>query len=169
MRLLNLICPFGALTLLGISWAFGLVKEDEILVRWAFDEGNGTIVQDSVSNSTPLFLDPAVNWGWEGNGTALSRYSMDISDAQAFAYAESNEMLHATTSFSQMIWFKTNGLPDDWSLLLGKREQLSFSYFTQINPGGGKLRVFLESQRTCRAIYIHWTSRFPLGSMELLN
>ena len=139
MRLFVLLCFALTWTLSIPSIVLGLVQQDKILLRWAFDEGNGTIVQDIVSNSTPLFLDPAANWGWEGNGTALSKYSLDISDAQAFAYAESNEMLLATQSFSQMIWFKTNGLPDDWSQLLGKREQLSFSYFTQINPGGETL------------------------------
>ena len=138
---------------------YGLVREDNLLIRWAFDEGNGTIVADSVSNSTPLFLDPAARWGEEADGNALSRYSLDISDAQAFAYAESSEMLHVTDSFSLLIWFKTNGLPDDWSQILGKREQLSFSYFTQINPGGETV----ESSYRLTGQSSQFTSTGPVG------
>ena len=136
MRLLKLTCPVLVWTLSGLSVSFGLVKDDNLLIRWAFDEGTGSIVADSVSNST-LFV--SRSWqlvGKRRRWKCSSRFSLDISDAQAFAYAESNEMLHVTDSFSLLLWFKTNGLPDDWTQILGKREQLSFSYFTQINPGG---------------------------------
>jgi len=142
MRLLKLTNLFLVWYLTALQCiSFALVKEDNLLVRWAFDEGNGSLVADSVGNSATLFLDPAVTWGWEGNGTALSHYSMDLSEAQGFGYAEPNENLQVTSSFSLLLWFKTNGIPDDWSQLLGKRETLSFSYFTQINPGGESIET----------------------------
>ena len=65
---------------------YGLVREDNLLIRWAFDEGNGTIVADNVSNSTPLFLDPAARWG---SGNALSDIPSISVTPKPTAYAES--------------------------------------------------------------------------------
>ena len=55
MCLLNMTRPIMVTTLLGVSSALGITHQDDLLIRWAFDEGNGSIVADSVSNSTPLF------------------------------------------------------------------------------------------------------------------
>ena len=144
MRLLTLLCS----TLVGICFAnsllFGLVHEENLLARWSFDEGNGSIVNDFFSGGSPLFMQGS-NWGQEKDGHALSRFSMDISTGEGFALVDANRKFQVTSSYSIMLWFKTNGLPDDYAQLLSKRESTIYSYLFQINPGGTSLEALYRA------------------------
>ena len=111
-----------------------IVQKDHLIARWSFDEGNGTIVQNSVTGGSPLFMNLG-NWGEEEDGNALSKYSMDISEGTGFAVLKETENFKSL-SYSILLWFKTNGLPDDYAQLLSKRESTNYSYLFQIKPGG---------------------------------
>ena len=113
--------------------ANGLVREENLLARWSFDEGNGSIVNDSVIGGSPLFMNLG-KWGNEENGNALSKFSMDISEGTGFAVLEGNRKFQVSSSYSILLWFKTNGLPDDYAQILSKRESTNYSYLFQIKP-----------------------------------
>ncbi len=134
MRLLTLLCS----TLVGICFAnsllFGLVQEENLLARWSFDEGNGSIVNDSVIGGSPLFMNLG-KWGEEENGNALSKFSMDISEGTGFALLEANRKFQVTSSYSILLWFKTNGLPDDYAQILSKRESTNILISFRLSPG----------------------------------
>ncbi|HAF58755.1 MAG TPA: hypothetical protein DCL00_04120, partial [Opitutae bacterium] len=125
--------------------AFGLVKEDALIARWSFDEGNGSIVNDSVIGGSPLFMNLG-KWGNEENGNALSKFSMDISEGTGFAILEGDRKFQVTSSYSILLWFKTNGLPDDYAQLLSKRESTNYSYLFQIKPGGTSLEAIYRAE-----------------------
>ena len=74
--------PCSKLCIAGYISAFGLVKEDE-LARWSFDEGNGSIANDSLNGGSPLYMNSGT-WGNEDEGNALSKFSMDISEGTGF-------------------------------------------------------------------------------------
>ena len=71
MRLLNLISPTLCIILLSSLSVHAIVQKDHLIARWSFDEGNGTIVQNSVTGGSPLFMNLG-NWGEEEDGNALS-------------------------------------------------------------------------------------------------
>ena len=125
--------------------AYGLVREESLLARWSFDEGNGSIVNDSVIGGSPLFMNLG-KWGNEENGNALSKFSMDISEGTGFAVLEGNRKFQVNSSYSILLWFKTNGLPDDYSQILSKRESTNYSYLFQIKPGGTSLEALYRAE-----------------------
>ena len=43
--------------------------------------------------------------------------------------------LASDDGFTYMFWFKSNGVPNDYSLLLSKRSEIFSSYFVQVDPG----------------------------------
>ena len=140
MRLLNLICPFGALTLLGISWAFGLVKEDEILVRWAFDEGSGNIAADAYQKGLPAILNNDARWGNESDGSALSKHSLDL-NGSSFAVVEDDIRLDIGLEFSLLTWFKPRGSVESGTNLFNKFDGTNSSYFSKFLSSGKSLSV----------------------------
>ncbi|MDA0343667.1 MAG: LamG domain-containing protein, partial [Verrucomicrobia bacterium] len=144
MCLHKLISPIVCLALLGFSDLAGVVKKNDLLARWTFDEGNGSIASDSLNGGSPLFMQGS-NWGQEKDGHALSKFSMDISTGEGFALVEANRKFQVTSSYSIMLWFKTNGLPDDYAQLLSKRESTTYSYLFQINPGGTSLEALYRA------------------------
>ena len=144
MCLHKLISPIVCLALLAFSNLAGVVKKEELLARWTFDEGNGSIASDSLNGGSPLFMQGS-NWGQEKDGHALSKFSMDISTGEGFALVEANRKFQVTSSYSIMLWFKTNGLPDDYAQLLSKRESTTYSYLFQINPGGTSLEALYRA------------------------
>ena len=144
MCLNKLISPIVCLALLAFSDLAGVVKKDDLVARWTFDEGNGSIANDSLNGGSPLFMNGS-NWGQEEDGNALSKFSMDISTGEGFAVVEANRKFQVTSSYSIMLWFKTNGLPDDYAQLLNKRESTTYSYLFQINPGGTSLEALYRA------------------------
>ena len=139
MRLLNCLCPALSFALLGFCSVYGLVKEDQLIARWSFDEGNGNIANDEGGSIIQL---SNIAWGEEAEGNALSRYSFDNSEAIGFGIIEANRKFQVTSSFSILFWFKTNGLTEDYSHILNKGESLNYSYLFQINPGEKVLMPF---------------------------
>ena len=86
------------------------------------------------------------DWGSEEDGNALSRHALDVSEGNGYAVIESNRIFQITPSYSILLWFKTNGLPDDYSQLLSKRESGSYSYVFQVNPGGTSLEALYRAE-----------------------
>ena len=82
--------------------------------------------------------------GVETNGTAKSGYSLDLSSGSGRATVINETRLQASNAFTYMFWFKSNGIPSDYSLLLSKRSDTYSSYFVQVDPGGGSLKTILR-------------------------
>ena len=49
----------------------GVVRNDDLLVRWSFDEGNGTIAQDATVNDVDATIYGGGQWGSGISGNAL--------------------------------------------------------------------------------------------------
>ena len=50
-------------------------QEGDILARWTFDEGNGSVATDVAGGGLDLLLEGGAKWGLESNNTAISKYS----------------------------------------------------------------------------------------------
>ena len=107
-----------------------VVKEDDLLLRWSFDEGSGSNSQNLIGSGPNATFDQSSKWGAESNGTAKSGYSLDLSTGGGRATVVNDTRLQAKDGFTYMFWFKSNGVPNDYSLLLSKRSEIFSSYFT---------------------------------------
>ena len=43
--------------------SMGVVKEQELLARWTFDEGNGSVAADATGGGLDLLLEDNARWG----------------------------------------------------------------------------------------------------------
>ena len=78
--------------------SMGVVKEQELLARWTFDEGNGSVAADATGGGLDLLLEDNARWGLEENNTAISKHSLDIRNGDAHALALANDKIKATGS-----------------------------------------------------------------------
>ena len=63
--------PYACLGL--CTFSFGVVREGDLLVRWTFDEGNGSVANDVTGGGIDLLLSAYAGWGSEDvNNTAIS-------------------------------------------------------------------------------------------------
>ena len=137
MTIRNLLCFIPLCLGCGTVVSEAIVKESELLSRWSFDEGNGTTSVDVTGNGANANL---VGAGWGLGLNAISRSSLDLSDGSSFARVPAHPNLQARVNFSLMLWFKSNGLPSDYSQLLSKRDGMLSPYFLQVEPGGAQIK-----------------------------
>ena len=116
----------------------GIIKEGELLSRWSFDEGNGSVSNNLSPTSPDAILKDGAIWGTGAN--AMSKYSLDISTGTGYAKVSSHPNLQARMGFSFMLWFKSNGQVDDYAQILSKKEGTLSPYFVQVDPGGAQIR-----------------------------
>ena len=136
---------FVALLAVGVTTALhGVVREDKLVLRWSFDEGVGSNSQNLVGTGLDVVLQSGATWGNEQQGTAKSLHSLDLSTGSAYASAMNDTRLQARENFSYLFWFKSNGVPNEYSQLLSKRTESYSSYFVQIEPGGESLKSILR-------------------------
>ena len=140
-KFLAFVVLFAAVKFLCLK---GVVKEDELLLRWSFDEGEGSNSQNLTEVGLEAILEQGSKWGSENNGTAKSGHSLDLSSGSGLATVLNDTRLQASNAFTYMFWFKSNGLPNDYSLLLSKRSGVYSSYFVQVDPGGSSLKTILR-------------------------
>ena len=126
----------------------GVTRESDLLLRWSFDEGSGSSSQNLIGTGLDVILHPGATWGHESNGTAKSGYSLDLSSGTSRGSVLSDTRLQASNDFTYMFWFKSNGVPGDFSQLLSKRQGTFSSYFVQIDPGGGSLKTLFRKYGT---------------------
>ena len=117
-RLIISLIPLGFVAVNSVSK--GVVKKEELLARWSFDEGNGSVSNNSSPTSPDAKLKDGATWGTGVN--AMSRYSLDISSGTGYAKVPSHPDLQARLGFSFMLWFKSNGQVDDYAQILSKKE-----------------------------------------------
>ena len=129
LRSRRLIISVLWIMLTGVSQ--GVVRESDLLVRWTFDETNGTIASDASGNGIDARLNSAGLWG-----TGKSRGGLDLTSGTGYADAGPHPNLQARIDFSYALWFKPNGLPADWTQLLAKREGSYSPFFVQVDTGG---------------------------------
>ena len=135
------------ISLTGVSEA--VVREGDLLVRWPFDENNGTIASDATGNGVDARLNSNTLWG-----TGKSRGGLDLSSGTGFADAGPHPNLQARIGFSYALWFMPNGVPADWTQILAKREGTYSPFFVQVETGGLGFRTYfrfmnhLRRQRT---------------------
>ena len=125
-----------------------VTRESDLLLRWSFDEGSGSNSQNLIGTGLDVILHPGVTWGNEANGTAKSRYSLDLSSGTSRASVIHDARLQASNDFSILFWFKSNGTPEDFAQLLSKRQGTFSSYFVQIDPNGGSLKTLFRKYGT---------------------
>ena len=122
-----------------------MVKEQDLIVRWTFDEGNGSVTNDVTGGGLDLLLSANAKWGLESNQTAMSKSSLNLQAGDAYAWSQAHDKIKAVGIFSYLLWFKTNGQPDAYTQLLSKKEDSYSSYFIQIEPDGRSLKTILRS------------------------
>ena len=122
---------------------FGVVKEEYLIARWSFDEGNGSVATDVTGGGLDLLLSANAEWGSESNAT--SKHSLSLENGDSYARALAHAKLDPSDSFSYLFWFKTNGHPDAFSQLLTRKDENFASYFVQIEPDGKSLKTIVRS------------------------
>ncbi|MDG1138976.1 MAG: LamG domain-containing protein, partial [Opitutales bacterium] len=144
--MISRLLPFCSLLFLATASVglFAVIKESELKLRWSFDEGVGSSASNQIGTGLDVILYPGVFWGHESNGTAKSGYALDLSNGASRGSVMHDTRLQANDDFSYMFWFKTNGIPDDYSQLLSKRQGTYSSYFVQVDPGGGTLKTLFR-------------------------
>ena len=132
-----LLCLIPLCLGIGTVVSEAIVKESDLLSRWSFDEGNGTTSVDMTGSGVNAILEGA---GWGVDLNAMSRSSLDLSNGSSYARVPAHPNLQARVNFSIMLWFKSNGLPSDYSQLLSKRDGMLSPYFIQVEPGGAQIK-----------------------------
>ena len=125
----------------GVSKA--VVKDGDLLVRWTFDEGNGTIASDVTGGGVDARLSANTLWG-----VGKSRGGLDLSSGIGYADAGPHPNLQARIGFSYALWFKPNGVPADWTQILAKREGAYSPFFVQVETGGLGFRTYFRFMTT---------------------
>ena len=74
---------------LSVTGLSGVVREADLLVRWTFDEGNGTIASDSAGGGVDARLSSNTLWG-----AGKSRGGLDLSAGTGYADAGPHPNLH---------------------------------------------------------------------------
>ena len=159
MCLYKLISPIICLALLGFSDLAGVVKKQDLVARWTFDEGNGSIADDSLNGGSPLFMNGS-SWGQEQDGNALSKFSMDISTGEGFAILEANRKFQVTSNRTASCF---GSKPMDCQMTMHNFEQAPVYHLLlsfQINPGGTSLEGTLSCHRTGVSICDYWSNLF---------
>ena len=136
LRALFLVCSISL---------YGVVKEENLVVRWTFDEGNGSSASDVTGGGLDMLLSANAQWGTEDNDTAISKHSLNLMNGDSYARALAHSKLKASDSFSILMWFKSNGQPDAYSQMLSKKKDGYSSYFIQVEPDGKSLKTIVRS------------------------
>jgi len=132
---------FWALVPLGLT---AVTQETYLKLRWDFDEGEGSSANNQIGPSLDVILHPGATWGHESNNTAKSGYALDLSTGTSRGSVLHDSRLQASNDFSFMLWFKTDGIPNDFSKVLSKTQDTYSSYFVQIDQGGGTLKTIFR-------------------------
>ena len=152
-----------------ITFAFvaeGVVREQSLIARWSFDEGNGSVAVDSTGGGLDLLLSANAKWGSiDVNNTAISKHSLNLMNGDSYARVLAHEKIKANGVFSYLFWFKSNGQPDAYSQLLSKKKDGYSSYFVQIEPDGKSLKSIIRSFGT---YYDNGTIPFTLDEWHQL-
>ncbi|MBT7923377.1 MAG: LamG domain-containing protein, partial [Opitutae bacterium] len=142
-------------TVLGtvVSVVNGVVRNDDLLARWTFDEGNGTLAQDVTGNGAHATIYGNGQWG-----SGISRYALDLTANSGWAEAGPNDNLKAQEKYSIALWFKSSGSQQGWTQILSKRQEVFSPYFVQFDEGGDSLKVYHRFQ----ADYVN-SGTFPIN------
>ena len=85
MSFSHLIILFTCFVWLTSNQSFGVVRESDLVARWTFDEGNGSVANDSTGSGLDVLLSANAGWGMESNNTAISKYSLNLMNGDAYA------------------------------------------------------------------------------------
>ena len=125
--------PVLVLSLMGgtsVMMVEGVVRKDDLLARWTFDEGNGTSAANVAGENIDATLRGAAQWG-----TGISRNALDLTGNSGWVEAGPHANLKAGKDHSIAIWFKSTQAQYDWTQLLAKRQDTFSPYFIQFDPG----------------------------------
>ncbi|MBT4666762.1 MAG: LamG domain-containing protein, partial [Opitutae bacterium] len=130
-------------TVLGtvVSIVDGVVRNDDLLVRWSFDEGNGTVAQDVTGSGVDATIKGNAQWS-----SGISRSALDLSGNSGWAQAGPHENLKGKPEHTIALWFKSMATQQGWSQLLCKREDLFSYYFIQFDEGGNTANAYYRFQ-----------------------
>ena len=130
-------------TVLGtvLSLVHGVVRNDDLLVRWTFDEGNGTVAQDATGNGVDATIKGSAQWG-----SGISRSALDLTGNSGWAQAGPHDNLKGKPEHTIALWFKSTATQQGWAQLLCKREELYSYYFVQFDEGGNTANAYYRFQ-----------------------
>ena len=75
-----------------------IVRKSELLARWSFDDGNGTIANEALGTGVDAILKEGATWGLAEN--AMSQGSLDISSGNGYALVASHPNLQSRDRLS---------------------------------------------------------------------
>jgi hypothetical protein len=129
---------FGLFLHVLVLTCFGVVREQDLIVRWTFDEGSGSVTNDVTGGGLDLLLSSNAKWGSvDVNNTAISKYSLDLMEGDSYGWSNAHDKIKALGPFSYLVWFKTNGQPDAYSQLVSKKEETGTLLTScRLNPTG---------------------------------
>ena len=90
--------PALVLSLIGgasVMMVEGVVRKDDLLARWTFDEGNGTIAANVAGANIDATLGGAAQWG-----TGISRKCLDLTGNSGWVEAGPHDNLKAGMNHS---------------------------------------------------------------------
>jgi hypothetical protein len=73
---------------LGLLVSNGIVSKDDLLARWSFDEGNGTVSQDLTGSGVDAIFKNGATWASGDN--AMSQGSLDLTSGDGYALVASH-------------------------------------------------------------------------------
>ncbi|MBT5716536.1 MAG: LamG domain-containing protein, partial [Opitutae bacterium] len=119
----------------------GVVRTDDLLARWTFDEGNGTLAQDVTGNGAHATIYGNGQWG-EG----ISRSGFDLTGNSGWAEAGPKDTLKAQEKYSIALWIKSSAEQQGWTQILSKRQDIFSPYFVQFDEDGNSLQFYHRFQ-----------------------
>ena len=90
------LCLIPLLLGAGFSVSQAIVKDNELLGRWSFDEGNGTSSVEVSGSGVNAILEGA---SWGSGDNAMSRYSLDVSNGSSYARVPAHPNLQQGLDF----------------------------------------------------------------------
>ena len=130
-------CVFFGYFCMGLFVSSAIVRKSELLARWSFDDGNGTIANEALGTGVDGILKEGATWGLAEN--AMSQGSLDISSGNGYALVASHPNLQSRIGFSTSLWFKSNGQVADYAQILSKDGDTYLSYFSQVEQGSAQI------------------------------
>ena len=124
-----------------MSMLEGVVRNDDLLVRWTFDEGNGTVAHDATGNGVDATIYGSGQWG-----SGISRSALDLTGNSGWAEAGPNDNLKAQGKYSIALWFKSSGSQQGWTQILSKRQDVFSPYFVQFDEDGDSIKIYHRFQ-----------------------
>ena len=83
-----------------------MVREQNLIALWSFDEGNGSVAADVSGGGADLLLSANAKWGMESNDTAISKHNLNMMAGDSYGGNRAHDKFQANDSFSYLFWLQ---------------------------------------------------------------